>query len=113
MRSDPSLKTSYTPDVKYNILKQYFSDTSSCLHLQDFYSTLPGHRENPNHYWICLNKSADGLKHQGRQVEMGGTWGEIAKMFVKHCPDPELMSVFKYKQIHEWTSQEIQEMIRR
>lgn len=36
---------------------------------------------------------------------------EIAEMFVKHCPDPELASVFKYKQIHEWTLKEIQERI--
>ena len=49
-RSDPLLETSCTPDVIYNILKQYFSDTSSCLPLQDFYSTLPSRRENPIAY---------------------------------------------------------------
>ena len=112
-RSDPLLETSCTPDVIYNILKQYFSDTSSCLPLQDFYSTLPSQRENPIDYWIRLNKAADlaeeGLQRQGRQAENMG--GEIAKMFVKHCPDPELASVFKYKQIHEWTSKEIQQRI--
>ena len=32
-------------------------------------------------------------------------------MFVKHCPDPGLASVFKYKQIHGWTSKEIQQRI--
>lgn len=32
-------------------------------------------------------------------------------MFVKHCPDAELASVFKYKQIHEWTSKDIQERL--
>ena len=32
-------------------------------------------------------------------------------MFVKHCPDPGLASVFKYKRIHEWTTKEIQERI--
>src|SRR4029434_7673487 len=112
-RSDPLLETSCTPDVIYNILKQYFSDTSSCLPLQDFYSTLPSQRENPIDYWIRLNKAADlaeeGLQRQGRQAENMG--GEIAKMFVKHSPDPELASVFKYKQIHEWTSKEIQQRI--
>ena len=42
LRSDPALSASCTPDVIYNILIQYFSSTSSCLPLQDFYSTLPG-----------------------------------------------------------------------
>lgn len=92
---------------------QYFSNTSSCLSLQDFYSTLPHLGENPIDYWIRLNKAADmaeeGLERQGRHMyDMGG---EIAKMFVKHCPDLTLASVFKYKQIHEWTSKEIQERI--
>lgn len=46
LRSDPSFKASCTPDVIYNILIQYFSNTSSCLPLQDFYSTLPNQRES-------------------------------------------------------------------
>ena len=70
LRSDPSLKASCTPDVVYNILIQYFSNTSSCLPLQDFYSTLPNQRESPIDYWIRLNKAADlaeeGLKLHGR-----------------------------------------------
>ena len=110
LRSDPALSASCTPDVIYNILIQYFSSTSSCLPLQDFYSTLPNSGENPIDYWIRLNKAADvteeGLKQQGRLMDNMG--GEIAKMFVKHCPDPEFASVFKYKQIHEWTPKEIQ-----
>lgn len=113
LRSNPSLNTTRTPDVIYNTLIQYFSNTSSCLPLQDFYSTLPNQRENPIDYWIRLNKAADmaeeGLKHQGRHMENIGA--EIAKMFVKHCPDPELACVFKYKRIQEWTSKEIQERI--
>lgn len=113
LRSNPTLATNCTPDVIYNMLIQYFSSTSSCLPLQDFYSTQPNQRENPIDYWIRLNKAADmaveGLKRQGRHME--DIAGEIAKMFVKHCPDPELASVFKYKQIHEWTSKEIQERI--
>ncbi|KAJ8016184.1 hypothetical protein DPEC_G00004560 [Dallia pectoralis] len=95
------------------MLTQYFSSTSSCLPLQDFYSTLPTRRENPVDYWLRLNKAADvaeeGLNRQGRRMENMG--GEIAKMFVKHCPDLELASVFKYKQIHEWTTKEIQERV--
>lgn len=38
----------------------------------------------------------EGLKLQGRHMENMG--GETAKMLVKHCPDSELASVFKYKQ---------------
>ena len=95
------------------MLTQYFSSTSSCLPLQDFYSTLPNQRENPVDYWLRLNKAADvaeeGLKRQGRPMDNMG--GEIAKMFVKHCPDLELASVFKYKQIHEWTTKEVQERV--
>lgn len=45
LRSNPSLNNNCTPDVIYNILIQYFSNTSSCLPLQDFYSTLPNQRE--------------------------------------------------------------------
>lgn len=112
LRSNPSL-SSGTPDVIYSMLTQYFSHTSSCLPLQDFYSTMPNQRENPVDYWIRLNKAADiaeeGLKRQGRHAENMGS--EIAKMFVKHCPDSEFASVFKYKQIHEWTTMEIQERI--
>ncbi|XP_041939064.1 uncharacterized protein LOC121700261 [Alosa sapidissima] len=113
LRSDPSLQSSCTPEVIYSMLTQYFSNTSSCLPLQDFYSTLPKQRENSVDYWLRLNKAADvaeeGLKRQGRQMENMG--GEIAKMFVKHCPDLEFASVFKHKQIHEWTTKEVQERV--
>ena len=113
LRSNPTLHTACSPDIIYNMLIQYFSSTSSCLPLQDFYSTLPLQNENAVDYWIRLNKAADmaeeGLKRQGRYIENIG--GEIAKMFVKHCPDAELASVFKYKQIHEWTSKDIQERL--
>ena len=113
LRSDPSLNITDTPGIIYDILMHNFSSTSSCLPLQDFYSTLPTQRETPIDYWIRLNKAADlaeeGLRRQGRHMDNMG--GEIAKMFVKHCPDPELASVFKYKQIHEWTLKEIQARI--
>lgn len=70
LRSDPSLSTSRTPEKHID-------------------------------YWVHLNKAADmaeeGLKHQGRNIENMG--GEISKMFVKHCPDQELASVSKYKQM--------------
>ena len=113
LRSDPSLQSSCTPEVMYGMLTQYFSNTSSSMPLQDFYSTLPNQRENPVDYWLRLNKAADvaeeGLKRQGRHTENMG--GEIAKMFVKHCPDLEFASVFKHKQIHEWSTKEVQERI--
>ena len=113
LRSDPSLQSSCTPEVMYIMLTQYFSNTSSCLPLQDFYSTLPNQRENPVDYWLRLNKAADvaeeGLKRQGRRMEDMG--GEISKMFVKHCPDLEFASVFKHKQIHEWSTKEVQERV--
>lgn len=50
-----------------------------------------------------------GLKHQGRNMDNMG--GETAKMFVKHCPLIQTASVFKYKWIHEWTSNEMQERL--
>ncbi|XP_054602953.1 uncharacterized protein [Nothobranchius furzeri] len=113
LRSNPALNATSSPDVIYNMLIQYFSNTSSCLPLQDFYSTLPLQKEDAVDYWIRLNKAADmaeeGLKRQGKRIEDIGS--EIAKMFVKHCPDTELASVFKYKQIHEWTPKDIQERL--
>lgn len=33
---------------------------------------------------------------------------EVALMFVKHCPDPELSYTLKCKPIHEWTSRDVQ-----
>ncbi|TKS64957.1 hypothetical protein D9C73_027749 [Collichthys lucidus] len=33
---------------------------------------------------------------------------EVALMFVKHCPDPELSCTLKCKPIHEWTSRNVQ-----
>lgn len=36
---------------------------------------------------------------------------KISKTFVKHCPGTGLASVFKYRQMQEWTSKEIQSRI--
>lgn len=110
LRSDPSLDANRDPGLIYNILLQYFSDASSCLPLSDFYATLPKLRENPVDYWIRLNKAADlaieGLDRQGKQA--GNMSDEVALMFVKHCPDPELSYTLKCKPIHEWTSRDVQ-----
>lgn len=110
LRSDPTLDSRQDPGLIYNILLHYFSDASSCLPLSDFYATLPRLRENPVDYWIRLNKAADlaveGLCRQGKQT--GNMSDEVALMFVKHCPDPELSYTLKCKPIHEWTSRDVQ-----
>lgn len=110
LRSDATLDVRQRPDLIYDILLQYFSDTSSCLPLADFYTTLPRPDEGPVDYWLRVNRAADladeGLRRQGRCMENLGD--EVARMFVKHCPDPELSSVFKCKPIYEWSAREIQ-----
>ncbi|XP_061887949.1 uncharacterized protein LOC133638923 isoform X2 [Entelurus aequoreus] len=113
LRSDPGLNVRQRPELIYNILLQYFSDAPSCLPLADFYATLPKHRENPVDYWIRLNKAADlaleGLHRQGKRAE--NMYDEVALMFVKHCPDPELSCILKCKPLHEWTSRDVQQRI--
>ena len=98
------------PGLIYDVLLQYFSDASSCLPLADFYATLPRPNENPVDYWLRINRAADladeGLHRQGRQMESTGE--EVARMFVKHCPDPELACIFKCKPIQEWSSRDVQ-----
>lgn len=110
LRSDPAIDLKETPDKIYDVLLHYFSEASSCLPLADFYATLPKHKENPVDYWIRLNKAADlaleGLRRQGKKTE--NINNEVALMFVKHCPDPELSCTLKCKPIHEWTSRDVQ-----
>ena len=110
LRSDPEFDVKQEPERIYNVLLHYFSVTPSCLPLADFYATLPKHRENPVDYWIRLNKAADlaleGLHRQGKRTENMND--EVALMFVKHCPDPELSCTLKFKPLHEWTSRDVQ-----
>ena len=110
LRSDPLLDVTQNPELMYDVLLHYFSDAPSCLPLADFYATLPKHKENPVDYWIRLNKAADlaleGLRRRGKQTENMN--GEVALMFVKHCPDPELSCTLKCKPMHEWTSRDVQ-----
>lgn len=110
LRSDPTLDVTNKPELIYDVLLHYFSEAPSCLPLADFYATLPRHRENPVDYWIRLNKAADlaleGLRRRGKQTENMND--EVALMFVKHCPDPELSCILKCKPIHEWTSRDVQ-----
>lgn len=105
LRSDPTLDVTQKPELIYDVLLQYFSEAPSCLPLGDFYATLPKHRENPVDYWIRLNKAAD-MGRQGKQTENMND--EVALMFVKHCPDPELSCTLKCKPIHEWTTRAVQ-----
>lgn len=110
LRSDQTLDITRDPNVIYHMLIRYFSVTSSCLPLADFYATLPRPGENSVDYWIRINKAADradeGLRRRGRQMD--NISEEVALMFVKHCPDPELSCIFKCRPIHEWSSKDIQ-----
>ena len=110
LRSNHKLDVKQHPDSIYSVLLQYFSETSSCLPLADFYSTLLKPKEGAVDYWIRLNKAADladeGLRREGRRMECIGD--EVARMYVKHCPDPDLASIFKCKPVHEWSARDIQ-----
>ncbi|XP_026228893.1 uncharacterized protein LOC113170836 [Anabas testudineus] len=110
LRSDSGLDVKKSPEIVYDVLLHYFSDAPSCLPLADFYATLPRHKENPVDYWIRLNKAADlameGLQRQGKRTE--NMADEVALMFVKHCPDPDLSYTLKCKPINEWTSRDVQ-----
>lgn len=116
LRSSPSLRPQENPNVIFDILKQHFSDmTFSCMPMADFYSTLPVSGETPVEYWVRLNKAVDvaeeGLKRLGRQLE--NPCQEAAMMFVKHCPEPTLAAIFRFKSPDKWTASEIQEHIDR
>ncbi|KAK0150866.1 hypothetical protein N1851_008029 [Merluccius polli] len=100
LRSSPSAKPQDDPKIIYDILRQHFSDvTYSCMLMADFYSTFPAAGENPVEYWLRLNKAVDaaeeGLKRLGRHIE--DPCQAVAMIFVKHCPDPSLSAVFKFK----------------
>lgn len=112
LRSNPSLKPNENPKVITDILKQHFSEmTYSSMPLADFYSTLPVAGENAMDYWIRLNKAVDvadeGLKRQGESI--GDPSRAVTRMFVKHCPDPALAAVMKFKTADKWMASEIQE----
>ncbi len=112
LRSNPSLKPAEDPRVIIDILKQHFSElTYSAMPLADFYNTLPTAGENAMDYWIRLNKAVDVaeecLKRQRRNLEEPSK--EVTMMFVKHCPDPALSAVLKFKTADKWKASEIQE----
>lgn len=114
LRNDASIDHITDPRVVFDILKQHFSElTYSNMPLADFYNTLPLHGEDPMEYWIRLNKTVDVadecLRRQGRAIDDPGH--EVSMMFIKHCPDPSLASVFRFKSADKWSACEIQERL--
>ena len=114
LRNDRSLDHAADPRVIYDILKRHFSDmTYSNMPLADFYSTVPMPGEDAMGYWIRLNKTIDVadecLRRQGRSIDDPSR--EVSMMFIKHCPDQSLASVFKFKSAEKWSASEIQERL--
>lgn len=114
LRNDPSVDHTVNPHVIFDILKQHFSElTYSSMPLADFYNTLPIPGEDAMEYWIRLNKTVDVvnecLKRQGRCIDDPGH--EVSMMFIKHCPDQFLSSVFRFKSAEKWSACEIQERL--
>ncbi|KAK0142420.1 hypothetical protein N1851_019864 [Merluccius polli] len=102
------------PHVIFDTLKQHFSELSySSMPLADFYNTLPTPGEDAMEYWVRLNKTVDVadecLKRQGRSIDDPGH--EVSMMFIKHCPDQSLYSVFKFKSADKWSTCEIQDRL--
>lgn len=114
LRNNTFINHAANPHVIFDILKQHFSElTYSSMPLADFYNTLPMPGEDAMEYWIRLNKTVDVaveyLKRQGRSIDDPGH--EVSMMFIKHCPDQSLASVFKYKSAEKWSACEIQERL--
>ena len=102
------------PEVVYDILRRYFSDSPmSSLPMADFYSTHPDANENPVDYWVRLNAAAEHAdRYLGKSGEKRETMSaQIAMMFIRNCPNPELSSVFRCKPISKWSAVEVQEAI--
>lgn len=98
----------------FDILRRYFSEHPvSLLPLADFYATQPKPKESPVDYWVRLNSAAERanshLERSGSNMENISV--EVAMMFIRNCPDPELSSVFKCKPMSKWSVEEIQEAI--
>lgn len=96
----------------YDMLRHYFSDHPvSLLPLADFYATQPKAKESPVDYWVRLNSAAERanshLERSGSNME--NMCAEVAMMFIRNCPDPELSSVFKCRPMSRWSIEEIQE----
>lgn len=114
LKSSSVGNTPVAPEAIYDNLRCYFSDTpGSCLPLADFYATQRKVKETPVDYLIRLNTAEEvadrHLKGQGgKMVNMDS---EIAIMFVRNCPDPNLACVFKCKPISKWSLADVEEAI--
>lgn len=102
------------PDIIYSILRQYFSvKLCSPIPMADFYNTLPSVGEDAFEYWLRLNKAAETaiecLARQGKRLDDLSV--EVARMFIRNCPDRELALAFKGKTIDKWMVHEVQEVI--
>jgi len=114
LRNNTSIDHIVNPHVIFDILKQHFSElTYSSMPLADFYNTLPMPGEDATDYWIRLNKTVDvadeSLKRQGRSIDDPSH--EVSMMFIKHCPEQSLASVFKFKSAEKWSACEVQERL--
>lgn len=114
LRNDKTIDHVKNPHLVFDILKRHFSElTYSSMPLADFYNTLPMPSEDAMEYWIRLNKMMDVadecLKRQGRGID--DPQHEVSMMFLKHCPDLPLASVFKFKSAEKWSASEIQERL--
>lgn len=114
LRNDKSINHIQNPLVIFDILKQHFSELNySNMPLADFYNTLPMPDEDAVEYWIRLNKMMDVvcecLQRQGRNIDDPSH--EVTLMFIKHCPDKSLASVFKFKSAEKWSASEVQERL--
>lgn len=103
-----------SPEVVYEVLQRYFSESpGSCQPLADFYATQPKPNEHPVDYWVRLNEAAEladaHLRRSGGKMESISS--EIAMMFIRNCPEPDLSSVFRCKPISKWSAEEVQEAI--
>ncbi|KAK0146218.1 hypothetical protein N1851_014480 [Merluccius polli] len=111
LRSKPTLDLKSGPQPIFDILKQHFSESvTSFMPLADFYDTKPFPTESAVDYWIRLNKAVDTaaerLKRQGKTLDNPS--GEVAVMFVTHCPDPQLLLAFSSRPLEEWTATDVQ-----
>ncbi|XP_043116338.1 uncharacterized protein LOC122360080 [Puntigrus tetrazona] len=102
------------PDAIYTQLHKHFScQQYSPIPLQDFYTTLPEPQEEPFDYWLRLNRTADitaeCLKQQGKVLD---NWLiEVTRMFIRNCPNSDLVLTFRSKTIDKWTASEVQEIL--
>lgn len=114
IRGNSLANISTDPEVIYRVLKQHYGEPiTSTTPLADFYATVPYQGEGSIDYWVRLNKAGDlaneCLQRQGKQIEDMGY--ELAMMFVRHCPNPELSAAFRCKPRTKWTVGEVQEML--